>query len=129
MRERKPIIKNSSIENMKKHQRINEQINSFPGSRSNPNGCDKKSSCKICESTMHFVRNCPNEDSSAYVTESESSDVILFTGNQNNKGIIFLTKELLYSVVLDSGCSSTVAGKNWIYRYLESSPEDSGISN
>ena len=35
------------------------------------------------------------------------------------------TKESLYSVVLASGCSSTVAGKNWMNCYLESLSEES----
>ena len=39
---------------------------------------------------MHFVRDCPNKDSSAYVTESEFTDVILFTGNQKNQVIRYL---------------------------------------
>ena len=96
----------------------------FTGTRSNPNGYDgKPMRCKICESTMHLVKDCPHKDESVYVAESDSSDIILFTGNQKEE-MSLLTKESLYSAVLDSGCSSTVAGKHWMSCYLESLSED-----
>ena len=80
----------------------------------------------MCESITHFVKDCPHNGSSAYVTESESSDAILVTVNQNEE-MFFWMKESLYFVVLSSGCSSTVAGKNWTNCYLESLPEQSMI--
>ena len=77
-----------SIGNMKKSQRINKQIHSFSGSRHNPNGYDgKPMHSKICESTLPFAKDCPHKNSSAYVAEFESSDVILFTSNQKKKCI------------------------------------------
>ena len=65
---------------------------------------------------MHLMKDCPYSNSRVpYLTyETESSEpVVLFTGGTKND-MCLLTYESRNSAVLDSGCSSTVAGKKWI---------------
>ena len=69
----------------------------------------------MCQSILYL------KDTSASVTESECSNVILFTMNQKEQ-MSFLTKVSLYSAFLYSGCSSAITGKNRIKCYLKSLP-------
>ena len=73
--------------------------------------------CKKCDSSLHLFKDCPNRydcPEQPEVFQSENTyDVVLFTGSKSDD-ICLLTNEARNSVVLDSGCTSTVAGTNWI---------------
>lgn len=92
----------------------------------NPIGFNGKPiKCKVCESIMHLMKDCPYSNSHMpYPTyEADSSEpVVLFTGGTKND-MCLLTYESRNSAVLDSGCSSTVAGKKWINCYIDSLSE------
>lgn len=71
------------------------------------------------------MKDCPYSNSHMpYPTyEADSSEpVVLFTGGTKND-MCLLTYESRNSAVLDSGCSSTVAGKKWINCYIDSLSE------
>ena len=85
------------------------------GRKSNPSdGEGNVMRCMVCDSKLHFVKDCPhayeNMEQSFFI---ETEQFALFTGKNNSEMNVLLT-ESTNSAVLDSGCSSTVAGKDWI---------------
>ena len=81
------------------------------------------SRCKICDSILHLFKDCPHRydcPEQAEVFQSENTDdTVLFTGSKSDD-MCLLTSEARYSVVLDSGCTFTVAGTNRINCFLDS---------
>ena len=76
--------------------------------------------CNICESILQFAKDCPHSYADLNKSESVPQKVsVLFTG-QKKEEISVLLSEFIHSGILDSGCSSTVAGKQWITCYLDS---------
>ena len=82
--------------------------------------------CLRCESVLHFIKDCPHkEEKIACVEEkSEGKDendehvpIVMFTKNEDE--LILLTKEASSCGVLDSGCASTVCGKQWLEIYMD----------
>ena len=73
--------------------------------------------CNICQSVMHFSRDCPHSYENIKKKDS-THQAVLFTGE--SKELSVLLCESINSAILDSGCSSTVAGKDWIKWYLDS---------
>ena len=74
--------------------------------------------CRCCESIRHLVKDCPD----SYQNQEKGINFVkttLFTGNQGTEMQV-LFNECLYSAVLDSGCSATVAGEDWLKNYLDS---------
>ena len=96
----------------------------------NPLGPDGKTlTCRCCGSYRHFIAECPHswETASkgsiqkrlAKVNIAEDENVVLFTGY--NKGdIAQLGIDAQNCAVLDSACSSTVCGENWLQNYISS---------
>ena len=73
--------------------------------------------CIICESVLHFARDCPH----SYENLNKQDSVVqaaLFTGQKEELSV--LLSESINSAILDSGCSSTVAGKQWITCCIDS---------
>ena len=80
--------------------------------------------CNICESILHFAKDCPH----SYLNWSKSGSVlkeanVLFTG-QKKEEISVLLSASIHSATLDTECSSTVAGEQWITCYLDSLTPD-----
>ena len=73
--------------------------------------------CKICESILHLIRDCPLKN------HPNGENIILYTGTSKT-GACLLTSEARNSAVLDSNCTSTVAGKLWNECYLQSLSND-----
>ena len=74
--------------------------------------------CRICESKYHWHNDC--------TVKSKGPDKItLFQANniENEETKIFVG-ETLNCAVLDSGCSQTVCGKNWLKCFQESLDND-----
>ena len=89
-----------------------------PERQTNPKGFNEKPlKCKICESILHLMRNCPHKN------HPNGENIILYTGTSKTEACL-LTREARNSAVLDSGCTSTVAGKLWIDCYLQSLSND-----
>ena len=104
------------------------------GRKHNPTDREgKPSRCFICESTHHWVRDCPhsyeNGQSGEKDGEPDNSDVnllALFVGYSSDcreSKVQTLLREAKNSAVLDTGCSKTVCGLNWLNGYQESLSE------
>ena len=75
------------------------------GQKVNPTGFNgKPTKCKICESILHYARDCPHrrpvEDKITLFVGPKQEDLCLFTSEARN------------SAVLDSGCTASVAGQS-----------------
>ncbi|KAG1673036.1 DNA polymerase epsilon subunit 2 [Nymphon striatum] len=78
--------------------------------------------CRSCESIRHMLKECP--DSYENMAKKDTEKAVLFTGNQPDERRVFVT-EAMTSAVLDSACTSTVAGEGWTKLYIDSlSPEN-----
>lgn len=78
--------------------------------------------CRSCDSIRHMIRECP--DSYENMARKGMEKAVLFTGNHAQEMQVLVT-EAINSAVLDSACSSTVAGEGWTKCYLDSlSPEN-----
>ena len=92
----------------------------------NPIGFNgKPMRCRICDSVCHLMRYCPhnerNKEQKAYVADAE--DIVLYTGHVR-EDLCLLVKEAKNSAVLDSACTSTVAGTTWMQCFIDTlSPE------
>ena len=76
--------------------------------------------CMACDSTLHFVKDCPHAYENlehSFFTETEQ--FALFTGQNNDEMTVLLT-ESTNAAVLDSGCSSTVVGQDWVECFIDS---------
>ena len=95
----------------------------------NPTGVDGKVlTCRSCGSYRHLVANCLDSWenlSKVNITESEqeADDFVLFTGYQK-QNITELGNDARNCAVLDSACTSTVCGKTWLNRYVDSLSND-----
>ena len=95
----------------------------------NPKGADGLTlTCISCGSHRYLLPGCPDswETMQANVVEIDNSDeeeVVSFTGNLKNE-ICQLGHEGINCTVLDSACSSTVCGKNWLSMYFASLDSD-----
>lgn len=99
-----------------------------PNRKMNPMGPDGKTlTCRCCGSFRHLVAECPHSWENASkgngqkkydkVNIAEDENVVLFTGF--NKGeIVQLGIDAHNCAVLDSACSSTVCGRNWLEKYV-----------
>ena len=85
--------------------------------------------CTVCSSTMHWVRDCPhsyeNADARKSDDKEDSSSKVNFSGfvgctdvEEGNKLKMF-SSELFGCALLDSGCANTVCGESWMANYLE----------
>ena len=81
--------------------------------------------CNTCESILHFAKDCPHSYANLNKSESVPLKVsVLFTGQKKRRKMSVLLSESVHSAILDSGCSSTVAGEQWITCYLDSLTPD-----
>ena len=87
----------------------------------NPLGPDGKPlQCHACKSIMHFLNDCPDKDR---VKNQEEVHVQLFTKVVQQCFMEQIVSESLNCALLDSGCSSTVCGNNWLKCYTDTLPE------
>ena len=105
--------------------------------RLNPIGRDGQvSRCVICDSRYHWARYCPhsyenNEKSSASIGEEDADrnseehmiQMSLFVGYTSDEDvkqtkIMRLVEESRNCGILDTGCSTTVTGQQWLDDYL-----------
>lgn len=95
--------------------------NNKPRRPTNPLGPDGNPlKCRVCESIFHFIRDCPDSyENRDRQMEGKDEEAVLFTGNQVEEMQTLVT-ESINAAVLDSACSSTVAGKTWMDCYLDS---------
>ena len=102
--------------------------NSSNQPRKNPLGPDGRYTlCSVCDSIWHYFRDCPhmkkvkkdqkNKESSQEVNLS----FISFVGCASNddKKLQQLLDDSKGYAILDSGCSTTVAGEEWFSKYVD----------
>ena len=77
--------------------------------------------CVACDSIRHLLAQCPHsyENTNAYEVEHCQEEACLFTGKDVGQMFV-LSAEAQNCAVLDSACSSTVCGKDWLQSYLSS---------
>ena len=96
--------------------------------RQNPVGRDGRvSRCVICGSRFHWARECPdsyeNKNTSDEKEDKEEtvhlSLFMGYAGNADQRGKLqTLVEEAKGCAVLDSGCSTTVCGKEWLTDFV-----------
>ena len=99
----------------------------------NPPGKDGRPlTCRACGSFRHMLTDCPDswenqKKKSAHqgnVLENEVlNTAVLFTGDEKDD-VIRLGVESRFCAVLDSACSSTVCGEEWMRSFLENLDSD-----
>lgn len=88
-----------------------------PTNPAGPDGSPLK--CLICESIFHFARMCPDSyENMGRQVKIKEEEAVLFTGTKTEE-MRNLTSESMNAAVLDSACSSTVAGQKWMDCYLD----------
>ncbi len=89
----------------------------------NPMGSNgKPMTCLACGSYRHLVSTCPHSWENlekVNISEEDIEEACLFTGG-DQQGLVELGCEAKNCAILDSACSSTVCGRNWMSCYLES---------
>ena len=86
-----------------------------------PDSSGKPSRCNICESKFHWARNCPD----AYVKQKQESEISLFQSSDDKiVQMKVFVGETFNCAVLDSGCTQTVCGNNWLKCFKESMQDE-----
>ncbi|KAK3887825.1 hypothetical protein Pcinc_008076 [Petrolisthes cinctipes] len=98
---------------------------SSTGRRQNPLGPDGKvSSCLVCNSRYHWARDCPDAYENLGSREDHSETVHLslfmgYAGDASSGGKLQkLVEESKGCAVLDTGCSTTVCGQEWMKYFI-----------
>ena len=91
----------------------------------------KISRCRICDSKYHWVRFCPDKYHEVKLTEDqedepETVNITLFLSSTNNLSpqSVFVA-EAFNTAVIDTACTKTVCGSNWLHQYVDSLDEKS----
>ena len=75
--------------------------------------------CIICDSNMHWAKNCPHKSiakEKVNITETDSDNE---SGNEEVNIILMtneyeiLINEMEVNAVIDTACTKTVSGENW----------------
>ena len=83
----------------------------------NPTGRDGQVlTCLCCGSFRHLLSGCPHSWENQGKRESEK--VVMYTGNKKPDTAVLGNESQNYAV-LDSGCSSTVCGEQWLKGFLQ----------
>jgi len=92
-----------------------------PKKNMNPLGPDGNPKvCSSCGSYRHLLSACPDSwENMAKVKIVEDEHAVLFTG-YNKEEVRRLGVDARNCAILDSACSSTVCGDNWINNYIQS---------
>lgn len=77
-----------------------------------PNGTPRR--CINCGSYKHYIAQCPHENDTYETQHDQPQEFTLYTQGVDNS---VLVAETQLHAVLDSACSSTVCGKEWIENY------------
>ena len=86
--------------------------------RPGPEG--KPTKCLVCESIFHYARHCPDNKKPAFHEHS----VQYFTKEIEQCFLEQVVSETLNCALIDTECSATVWGKNWLQCYVDTLPEN-----
>ncbi|XP_014051020.1 uncharacterized protein isoform X1 [Salmo salar] len=94
----------------------------FPGT--NPlDKYERRSKCAVCQSTYHWVKDCPHKNEQVKLTEEnvntdiEQCNITLFS-NESASDTEICIVESLGSAVIDTACTRTVCGAKWLDSYV-----------
>uniref|UniRef100_M4AZE1 Integrase catalytic domain-containing protein n=1 Tax=Xiphophorus maculatus TaxID=8083 RepID=M4AZE1_XIPMA len=80
----------------------------------------RRSKCAVCQSTFHWVKNCPHKADSVKIAEDakdvEECNLTLYTKESPTDAEIFMT-ECFGSAIIDTACTRTVCGQEWLDNY------------
>lgn len=80
----------------------------------------RRSKCAVCQSTFHWAKDCPNKCDSVKFTEDktdvEECNITLYTKESPTDAEIFMT-ECFGSAIIDTACTRTVCGQEWLDNY------------
>lgn len=80
----------------------------------------RRSKCAVCQSTFHWVKDCPHKGESVKITEEKSDveecNITLYTKESPTDAEIFMT-ECFGSAIIDTACTRTVCGQSWLDKY------------
>lgn len=88
-------------------------------------GC--RSKCAVCQSTFHWAKDCPHKGEQIKMTEDcgetnvEECNITLFTEELHSEAEILMT-EGFGSAIIDTACTQTVCGQEWLNHYITSLP-------
>lgn len=124
---RRPMLSrpfnNSTRGNAYNHRGNTNQRNNYrmPRTRNPPDSNGKTSRCSICDSLMHWAKDCPHKEETFLQTEETYYQVVLFQNDiENPDSLPTLLHETLNSAVLDCGASSTCGGRLWFNCFVDS---------
>ena len=94
--------------------------------KKNPNGSDGKPlKCHVCQSTGHFVKDCPNKYRNDKLENRSDSPNRTWAAQIQTSDIykcdtldIYVAESLNY-MILDTGCPKNVAGWVWFHCFIE----------
>ena len=90
----------------------------------NPDGTVPK--CYECGSTSHFIKDCPQRRSSRSGRRPEEANmtvnITLFSGEGSAEQCMLMAESIGFGI-LDSACTKTVAGEQWMKEFLSVLPE------
>ena len=72
------------------------------------------SRCAICDSTMHWARDCPHSEKE----DQKQVEIPSLVAGTTNKHMCSFVRESFNSAILDSGCTSNVCGQSWLECYI-----------
>ena len=82
--------------------------------------------CAVGGSRFHWAKDCPDKDpETALITDQEADEKTSFLTFVMISGTLF--DESKGKAVLDSGCTATVAGEQWLNDYLQTLPQERTI--
>ena len=84
------------------------------------NSYGKISRCAVYQSIYHYARDCLHSDSN----KSQENKVTLFTQEAQKCFLQNVLEKTLNLAVLDSGCTKTVCGEEWLKCYIHSLSEE-----
>ena len=95
-----------------------------PNGKTNPlNKYGEPSRCSICQSIMHWRKDCPHDKSEEYeIDETETCNFTLLAKELSTQYDV-LTIESLGTAVIDTACTRTVCGEKWFNNFVENMRE------
>ena len=102
---------------------------SMTDKRSNPRDSEGNIlRCHICDSKFHFARDCAHAYEKQYNKKAENDEdrlsmFVAFAKQDKSSKIQLLVEESYGCALLDSGCSTSVCGEQWLNNYLDSLSE------
>ena len=126
--------KNKQKKPMPSFRDSNSNTTKFSQPRLNPTINGRLSRCRICDSKYHWVKSCPHKYHEVKLTENhedestttETVNITLYLSSQPNLSpqSVFVA-EAFNTAVIDTACTKTVCGSNWLHQYVESLDDES----